>query len=246
MHTAPAMTVNGIRSKKQSSTVPDQQSDNLARYLSLVLLDDMSNSLETLSHLTYLAHLESERSEKVRKYMSLAEEHVQTLGHLVTKSSGFVTLDEVRAPLDLAALSEQALSAHQRAIRSKRIHLVKDFTGVPVANVHQRQMLGAVSGILANALEALPERGTLSLRIRKASDGIRIVVADNGHGVSPFDFPRIFEAFFTTRTQPGRGLGLTLARRVIERHGGKIRFRSSIDPKRQGTAFCVTLPAHEA
>jgi signal transduction histidine kinase len=70
----------------------------------------------------------------------------------------------------------------------------------------------------------------------------QIVVADNGHGISPDNLGRLFQPFFTTKNDEGNGLGLALSRKIVERHGGSIRVRSSMSPGKAGTAFLVDLP----
>lgn len=78
--------------------------------------------------------------------------------------------------------------------------------------------------------DALPSNGVLCLRLRNRADGVHLVVADNGHGISEAYADNIFEPFFTTKEERGTGLGLALAKRIAERHRGKIKMRSSVRP----------------
>lgn len=72
-------------------------------------------------------------------------------------------------------------------------------------------------------------------------EGVRIIIADNGPGVSAEVRARIFEPFFTTK-EKGSGLGLWVSQMIVQRNGGSIRFRSATKPGRSGTAFLVSLP----
>lgn len=119
---------------------------------------------------------------------------------------------------------------------------MKDLPGTAVAEVKHSQMLQVVSNLLCNALDALPDGGTLSLRIRKRADRIVFLVADNGQGIASENMERIFEPFFTTKQEAGNGLGLSLTKRIIEDHGGTIHIRSSVRPERQGTVLKICLP----
>jgi signal transduction histidine kinase len=75
-----------------------------------------------------------------------------------------------------------------------------------------------------------------------ARPGVRITVADTGHGMSPETMSRIFEPFFTTKDLNGTGLGLWISAGIVERHHGRIRVRSSERPGRSGTVFSLFLP----
>jgi signal transduction histidine kinase len=75
--------------------------------------------------------------------------------------------------------------------------------------------------------------------------GIRITIADTGHGMTPPVLARIFEPFFTTKDLNGTGLGLWISAGIVERHQGTLRVRSSADPIRHGTVFTLFLPCEE-
>ena len=122
------------------------------------------------------------------------------------------------------------------------IQLVRDMCDGAILTVRTGEILQVISNLMGNALDALPQRGTLSIRIRKRFDRIRLIVADNGHGISPDNLGRLFQPFFTTKNDQGNGLGLALSRKIVERHGGSIRVRSSTHPGRSGTTFRVDIP----
>jgi two-component system sensor histidine kinase HydH len=84
----------------------------------------------------------------------------------------------------------------------------------------------------------MPRGGTLRVTARTTAERLEIAVGDTGPGIRPEDLPRIFEPYFTTK-DTGTGLGLALAQRIVEAHGGRIDVESR--PK-QGTTFRVHLP----
>ena len=73
--------------------------------------------------------------------------------------------------------------------------------------------------------------------------GVLTTVADNGSGISPEHMPKIFDSFYTTKEEIGTGLGLWLARGIVQKYQGKIRVRSSIRQGSRGTVFSVFWPA---
>ena len=90
-----------------------------------------------------------------------------------------------------------------------------------------------------NAIDAMPEGGTLTLSTHTESDSVIIKVVDTGVGMYPEVRSRIFDPFFTTKGKAGLGLGLAVSFGIIRRHGGTIEVESQYG---SGTEFCVTLP----
>jgi signal transduction histidine kinase len=95
----------------------------------------------------------------------------------------------------------------------------------------------------------MPEGGTLSVSVKdtgEPEDSIVLAIEDNGVGISEDLLPRIFEAFFTTRTTFGTGIGLFVAKQFVEGHGGRVEVQSSTEPGRHGTKVSVVLPLRTA
>ena len=107
--------------------------------------------------------------------------------------------------------------------------------------MHSGEILQVISNLLINAVEALPLEGTLAFRLHKRPNHIALVVADNGHGIPPEQKERLFQSFFTTKAESGTGWAC-LSKKIVERHGGKIRARSRITPGKSGTVFRISLP----
>jgi signal transduction histidine kinase len=107
------------------------------------------------------------------------------------------------------------------------------------------QLQQVLLNLLLNAMDAvadLPdERRTIVLAVRSGGETIDISVGDRGHGIAAADLPRLFDSFYTTKRQ-GMGLGLSIARTLVEAHGGRIRVESQPG---QGATFHVQLPAVE-
>ena len=97
-----------------------------------------------------------------------------------------------------------------------------------------RQVLG---NLVDNALQADPE-GAVTLGLGRSARGVQFTVRDHGTGIAPEDLEHIFEPFFTRRTR-GTGLGLAVARRVVEQHGGTLRAENASDG---GALFTVEIP----
>jgi signal transduction histidine kinase len=107
-------------------------------------------------------------------------------------------------------------------------------------------MMQVVSNLIANAIYAMPAGGTLSVSVQDTespANGVELALADNGVGIPAHVLPRVFEAFFTTRTTVGTGIGLFVAKQFVEGHGGHIKIDSPVKPETCGTMVRVFLPA---
>jgi signal transduction histidine kinase len=108
----------------------------------------------------------------------------------------------------------------------------------------------ALVNLTVNALEAMPDGGELTISVESEATGadsaqpawLRIDVSDTGTGIRDEDLQRLFEPFFTTKAT-GSGLGLTILRGTIERHGGSVNVDSRVGA---GTTFSLRLPAFSA
>jgi len=107
-----------------------------------------------------------------------------------------------------------------------------------VISVDADQMEQAFMNIVVNALEAMPEGGILSISTKTYQDTIQTVFTDTGFGISAEDLEQIFNPFHSTKTG-GIGLGLAIAKRIVEAHKGYIEVKSRVEI---GSAFTVTLP----
>ena len=105
------------------------------------------------------------------------------------------------------------------------------------------RLLRVISNLVTNAIEAMKDRGTVSLKTSDRTMGdkqfVEVVVSDTGHGIEPGDLELVFDPLFTKGKSQGTGLGLAIARKIVEAHGGKIGARS----KATGAEFWLQLPA---
>jgi signal transduction histidine kinase len=118
----------------------------------------------------------------------------------------------------------------------------EDVTPLPAVQADPDLLCQVLLGLVANAIEASPAGGEVRLEARRTDGGVEIAVADRGPGVPAEIRERIFDPFFTTRTR-GTGLGLAVARQIVEAHGGRIQVG---DASGGGARFAVILPTAAA
>src|SRR5262249_14549397 len=107
------------------------------------------------------------------------------------------------------------------------------------------------SNLIGNAIDAMTDSGCVSIKIANSREwrnadlsGVRATIFDSGTGIDPAIKPRLFEPFYTTKTDKGAGLGLWRAKDLVKTPGASISVHSSIRTASSGTAFSVFLPTN--
>jgi signal transduction histidine kinase len=153
-----------------------------------------------------------------------------------------------REPTDLARLVDEVVVLIKKDMMRHRVRIEPKTTGNPYGRVNPAQIQQVLINLLINARQAMPGGGIVRLRLGLDATGRRaeIAVTDTGVGIAPADLRRIFEPFFSTKTEPdaagqgGTGLGLAVCRDIIEAHHGRLRAESRLG---QGSTFTIILPA---
>jgi PAS domain S-box-containing protein len=149
---------------------------------------------------------------------------------------------------DLSQIIENVLQRCQRQVEDSRVKVVSQYEeNLPLLNVDRQRLEQVFTNLILNATQAMPRGGKLFLQaqVESTRKGVKgqavvITIVDTGPGIPVEVQPQVFEPFFTTKAK-GTGLGLTVARRIIEEHGGAI---SVENPDTQGTCFIIRLPVN--
>lgn len=145
------------------------------------------------------------------------------------------------AALRADVLLRDSLDAHQAQAESRKVVLsLAAAPPVTIAGDHGR-ILQVLSNIIGNALKLMPGGGVITMSATDDGDAVRFTVADSGPGIDPEHVARVFEPFWQggPPDRRGRGLGLTIARAIVEAHGGRIWLDSELG---RGTTVSFTLP----
>jgi PAS domain S-box-containing protein len=215
--------------------------------LAATVAHEINNPLEAITNLVYLAKLEPHLPENAKGYMTQADEELARLSHLVQQTLGFYRDDSVPVRLAVSELIENVLMIYERRFRYKNLNIEKRIEPGLTATTSQGELKQILSNLIANSIDASRDGGKIvidaraSRHLRSGRSGIRITVADDGTGISAENKRRLFIPFFTTKKKVGTGLGLWIAKGLLEKKGGHIRFRSN-DQAKSGTIMSVFLP----
>jgi two-component system, NtrC family, sensor kinase len=139
--------------------------------------------------------------------------------------------------------SSANLIAHQKRGNDIKIKFEMD-NSLPQINADGGQIQQAIIALATNAIDAMPDGGTLTFRAKAANNRVTIDIQDSGIGIVPENLSKVFEPFFTTKeVGRGTGLGLAVCYGIITEHGGRLSVRSNLGV---GTTFTIYLPVQKS
>ena len=144
-------------------------------------------------------------------------------------------------PCRVERIVGDAVASLRGQMAAQGIDLAVDLPpALPTAELDYAQIEQVLLALLSNAVEAMPRGGGITISGRLADDGqhVHLDVVDTGPGIAPDYLGRVFTLFFTTKSS-GTGLGLAVAKKIVERHGGTIAVESALG---KGTRFTIELP----
>jgi len=144
-----------------------------------------------------------------------------------------------KVPTDIIDGIETVLTLYHNQLK-QGIEVIRNYDELPEVNCYEDEMNQVWTNLIHNAIQAMDYKGILSISAKNNVDSISISFADNGSGIEKDIQDKIFEPFFTTKKQgEGSGMGLDIVKKIIEKHDGKIIFKS--EPGK-GTEFTINLP----
>jgi signal transduction histidine kinase len=190
-----------------------------------------------------------EREREQFKHLMAAAEDAS---HVVARLRDFyrpADQDELRVPVDVNLAIQQAVVLTAPRWRDKcraegiQIEVQTDLETVPPFLGHPPELREVLTNLIFNAVDAMPQGGTLRFSTRAEEGRIRVAVADTGTGMTEEECSRCLEPFYTTKGQQGTGLGLAAVYGFVQRYGGAIGIKSA---KGEGSVFTLTLPGSSA
>lgn len=213
----------------------------VAGKLAATIAHELNNPLEAVMNLLYLARTNPETAGSIRDLLTRAETELSRAAHIARQTLGFYREAARPGTVDVAALSDELLGVLDYRLSRHGVRVERQYRTPAYAFGLPGEIRQVLSNLVGNAIDACPNGGTMVVRTSASRDAtVRITISDTGCGIPPEHRARLFEPFFTTKGEFGNGLGLWASRQIVERHGGRIQFRSK--PGR-GTVVSVVLPA---
>ncbi len=177
---------------------------------------------------------------EMRRSVGQLVDMVEDLFELTQLDAGAILVETERARVEEVVGS--ALAAVELEARTKGLELAAELNGAGDAPCSPR-LTRVLQNLLANAVRHTPADGAVRVVATRSAERIELAVVDTGEGIAPGDLEHVFDPFFRadpSRQGPGAGLGLALAKRIVETLGGRLEAESEPD---HGSRFAVLLPA---
>jgi signal transduction histidine kinase len=214
--------------------------------MAATLAHEINNPLESLTNLIYLAGKEPALPESVRNYLTAADEELMRIAHMAKQTLGLYRESTAPQPVRMSDLLRNLLSIFSARIKNRRIRVNLEIAGEIEILAVAGELRQIFANLLGNSIDAVPLDGTIRIRVADMQKGqirgVRITIADDGVGIPPANFGKIFQPFFTTKENVGTGLGLWVSKQIVESYKGSIGIRSCAGPGRTGTVASVFLP----
>ena len=229
------------------------QSEKLAAVgrLSASIAHEINNPLEAVTNLLYLINEEKDLPAQARSFTHLAQQELARVSQIATQTLRFYRQPTARTAVRVSEQLDSVLKLYQGRLTSAGVEVIRDYRAAVPLLAFEGELRQVFTNLVGNALDASRSGGKMTLRTREATDwrtgrkGIRVIVADSGHGMSRETVRRIFEPFFSTKGITGTGLGLWVTLGIIQKHEGRVKVRSSESPEHHGTVFSVFIPHRE-
>jgi signal transduction histidine kinase len=241
-----ALAIDNARLYRASQLATQARDEVLA-----IVSHDLRNPLNVISLAAgRLQRTPSQEQEVWRKQLEAIQRSADRAVHLIqdlldaTKmEAGRFTV--VQQPEDVDRLVDEAVELHRPLADARSLRLERQVEdGLPHVMADRGRVLQVFSNLIGNALRFTPAGGSITLWAQREPGAVRFSVVDTGPGIPPEHLPHLFERFWQAKegAREGAGLGLPIARGLVEAHGGRIEVSSTPG---QGSTFSFTLPVAE-
>ncbi len=245
-----AGTFNQMAGQLQTAARKQQELENLRRELIAWAGHDLQTPLTSVQAIVEaLADGMVEDPETTQRYLRTAQKDIQSLSLLIDDLFQIAQLDAGGLPLDrennsLSDLISDTLESFTELVNRQQVHLEGSVKpGVDPVYMDALRIGRVLNNLVRNALQHTPPGGRIQVTATPIPQGIQVEVINSGDMIPPNDLPHIFDRFYRgersrSRTTGGAGLGLAIAKGIVEAHGGEIGVESTSDR----TRFFFTIP----
>ncbi len=213
-----------------------------------IIAHEINNPLAAITNVFYLLRKHPSLNQEARALAEMAEQELERVNHITRQTLSFYRESRHPISIHVQELLDDVLELQRRALNSSGITVRKEYSTVAAVKGFPVELRQVFLNLIGNAIQAMPDRGTLGVHVREATDwtrnqrGIMISIIDTGSGIQPGDAAQLFQPFFSTKSTKGTGLGLWISKGIIQKYDGRIKCRSYRSNTGCVTCFRVFLP----
>jgi len=244
-----------VTSLKEAEEARDRAKEALMRSEKLALVGrlattvahEINNPLAAVTNLLYLIE-QSTTDATALRYAKTAMEEVERVSHIVMNTLRFNRRSDMPSWERVSSIFDSALAIYDGRLYQSGITLQRDYAEADRLFCLPSELRQVFANLIANAIDAMPRNGKLTVRTRPQTHartgeaGLRISIADTGHGMDRDMLQRLFQPFVSTKGERGTGLGLWVSREILNKHRATIRVRSRQTQGASGTLFSIWIP----
>jgi len=208
--------------------------------LTASIAHEIRNPLNALSNAIDILKSDLKFEGEQNRLMNIAKEESARVNTIISQYLNFARAPKLNLTLnDIKNSIEETLTLLKTDKKiSSEIEFKTSFADIPPILFDKNLIKQVIWNLLINSIEAIPAKGLIEISTQKNNNHIEIIISDNGKGISAEDLGKIFEPFYSLKSE-GTGLGLAIVRRIIERHEWTIHVDSEVG---KGTMFLIGIP----
>lgn len=204
---------------------------------------EVNNPLDSVLNLVYLARTSVAKDSPASSYLLTAERELDRVAQIARKTLSYYREPGVPVELRIEEIFDEILLACNPRLIAKNIAVDCKFNHRDPLFSSKDDLVQVFVNLLTNAMDAMPQGGSIRITtVQTDRKGIEVSLKDTGIGISREHLDKVFDPFFTTKGQNGTGVGLWVARQLVEKHAGSILIESKTKSPENGTTVRVFLP----
>ena len=209
---------------------------------------EINNPLQSLVNLINLISYKVPADDGVRQLTTMAQKELGRVARITRQMLAFSRDTVTPVPVRITEVLEDVIDLWTLKFREHRVKFERQYEEVNEVRGFPGELRQLFSNVIGNAVEASPAGGYVRVHVYPSRDwksmrkGIRVVIVDRGPGIAHEHRKKVFDSFYSTKAERGRGLGLWVVKGLVERHKGSLHLTSTDRPQRSGTAVTVFLP----
>jgi PAS domain S-box-containing protein len=213
-----------------------------------IIAHEINNPLAAITNIFFLLRNHPSLDADARRFAQVAEEELERVSHITRQTLSFYRESNQPISVHLPELLDSVLTLQESVLHANNVVLQREYFTASSVRGFPVELRQVFLNLISNSIQAMPEGGTLSIRVREVTDWTRheprtsISIIDTGTGIKPEDARRLFEPFFSTKSTKGTGLGLWISKGIIQKYEGRISCRSYRNAHGCVTCFRVLLP----